>query len=186
MPNYLRLMHESDDRQPAQQSPSEPSGNRASYLVPMRELSRFQLGDRRVDIRGWPVFAGDNRLVGAVDRLMVEAASKKIRYIAVSLVRNAEHNFKPARVGSVLVPIGVVRRLDDRHAVAIDGLTAEVLLSAPILRARAVTRADEDETLEIYGMPTSRELPAADFYKSPNFDESRVTVADGANKPLKS
>jgi len=180
--SYLRLMAESSEGPsalgPGQYSASEPSGNRASYVVPMRELSRFRLGDGRVDIRGWRVFGSDERLVGAVDRLMVEAASKRIRYIAVSLVSDAGHDYKPKRAGSVLVPIGVVRRVDERHAVTLDGLPSDLISSAPILRARAVTRADEDETLAVYGMPTSHELPAADFYKSPNFDESRATVAD--------
>jgi hypothetical protein len=78
---------------------------------------------------------------------MVEASSKKIRYIAVSLVRDAGHNYKPTRIGSLLVSIGVVRRVDNRQAVAFDGLPSEALASAPVLHARAVTRAGEDATL---------------------------------------
>ncbi len=152
--------------------------NRASYLVAARELNRFHLGDGRVDIRDWPVFASDGSLVGAVDRFMVEMSSKRIRYVAISLVRYADHDSKPTRVGSVLVPIGVIRRLDDRHAVMLNGLAPEQVLSAPRLHACAVTRDDEDATLAVYGMPNSRELPVADFYKSPNFDEGTLTVAE--------
>lgn len=155
-----------------------PQGDRASYIVPARELSRFHL-DQRVDIREWPVFASDGRLVGAVQRLMVEHASRKIRYVSVSLIRDAAHDYRPTQPGSVLVPVGVIRRLDDRQAVVLDGLTSSQLARAPRLRPRAVTRAEEDETLEVYGMPSSRELPTSDFYKSPNFDERRLSVADG-------
>ncbi|HEU4746861.1 MAG TPA: PRC-barrel domain-containing protein [Gemmatimonadaceae bacterium] len=155
-----------------------PPGDRASYIVPARELSRFRLGRDRVDIRDWPVFASDGRLVGAVKRLMVEHASTKIRYITVSLIRDAVHDLRPTELGCVLVPIGVVRRLDDRQAVVIDGLASGQLARAPRLRARAVTRADEDETLAVYGLPNSREVSAADFYKSPHFDEGRLSIKD--------
>ncbi len=37
--------------------------NHASHLMPARELSRFKLGDKHVDIRRWPVFTSDGRLV---------------------------------------------------------------------------------------------------------------------------
>jgi hypothetical protein len=153
-----------------------PPGDRASYIVPARELRRFHLGSDRVDIRDWPVFASDGRLVGAVQRLMVEHASTKIRYITVSLIRDAVHDYRPVQTGSVLVPVGLVRRLDDRQAVTLDGLASSQLARAPRLRARAVTRADEDETLAAYGIPNSRQIPAADFYKSPHFDERRLSV----------
>ena len=153
-----------------------PPGDRASYIVPARELSRFRLGSDRVDIRDWPVFASDGRLVGAVKRLMVEHTSKKIRYITVSLIRDAAHDLFPTEPGSVLVPVGVIRRLDDRQAVVLESLASSQLARAPRLRARAVTRADEDETLATYGMPNSREVSASDFYRSPHFDERRLSV----------
>ncbi len=151
--------------------------NHSSHLMTARELSRFELGKNRVDIRRWPVFTSDGRLVGAVDRLMVEPLSKKIRYIAVALIREAVNDYRYIVPGSVLVPIGLVRRLDDREAVVIDALASFHLASAPRLRARAVTRAEEDATLAAYGMPTSHEIPAADFYKNQNFDEDRIRVA---------
>lgn len=172
----------SDDIRPVPALDNESSGwdlgDRASYLVPARELSRFHLGRERVDIREWPVFASDGRLVGAVNRLMVETATKKIRYIAVSLIPEAAHDYRPTAPGSVLVPVGAIRRLDDRHAVVLQGLASGQLARAPRLRARAVMRADEDATLAVYGMPNSHQVPAADFYNGPNFDERRLSVAD--------
>jgi hypothetical protein len=152
-----------------------PPGDRASYIVPARELGRFHLGNR-VDVREWPVFASDGRLVGAVKRLMIEHASKKVRYIAVSLISDAVHDLQPTQPGSVLVPVGLVRRLDDRQAIVLEGLASNQLARAPRLRARAVVRADEDATLAAYGMANSREVSAADFYKNPRFDERRLYV----------
>jgi len=153
-------------------------GERASYLVAARELSSFHLGRGLVDIREWPVFASDGRLVGAVNRLMVEAATKKIRYVSVSLIPEAAHDYRPTAPGSVLVPIGAVRRLDDRQAVVLENLTSVQLARVPRLRARPVMRADEDATLAVYGMPNSHQGSGADFYNGPNFDERRLSVDD--------
>ena len=150
---------------------------RASYLVPARELAYFRLGGGRVDIRRWPVFSADDRLVGAVDKLLVEAASKKVRYLSVSLNERAVHDYRPIAVGSVLVPIGVVKRLDDRQAIKLDRINSRALGDAPRMPARAINRGDEDNTLACYGMSTSREIPAADFYKRPEFDERTIGSA---------
>lgn len=152
--------------------------NRASYVVPARELRNFRLGDDRVDVRSWPVFGADERLVGTVDRLMVEPSTQRVRYVAISIFDDADHSSRPAILGSVLVPVGLVRRNNDRNVVVIDGLTSKQLESAPRLLNRAVMRADEDAVLAAFGLPNSSELPAADFYKSPRFDERRIRAAE--------
>ncbi len=152
------------------------AANHASYLLPARELARFRLGDR-VDIRQWPVFAADERLVGAVDKLMVDTMSKKVRYLTVSLIKEAVDEYRLIAPGSVLVPIGLVQRLDDRQAIILTRITSRRLASAPRLRARAITRGDEDAALAAYGMATSREVSSPDFYKRPDFDERRLTEA---------
>jgi len=156
----------------ASTSSSSHSNHRASYVLPARELVRFRLGEERVDIRRWPVFAADGRLIGAVDKLMVEAASKKVRYVTVSLIETAVHDYSPTPAGSVLVPIGVVQRLDDRQAITLARLESKAVGSAPRLPSRAITRGDEDATLAGYGMSTSREVAATDFYERPEFDDA--------------
>ncbi|HJP86825.1 MAG TPA: PRC-barrel domain-containing protein [Gemmatimonadaceae bacterium] len=147
----------------------------ASYVVPASELVRFKLGGERVDIRRWPVFAADGRWVGSVDKLMVDTVSHKIRYISVSLISSAVHDYRPVAIGSVLVPIGVVRRLDDCKAIKLSMIKSSSLARAPRLRRRAVTRGDEDEALGTYEMSTSRQIHSADFYKRPEFDESSLS-----------
>lgn len=156
----------------ASTSSTSHSNHRASYVLPARELARFRLGEERVDIRRWPVFASDGRLVGAVDKLMVEAASRKVRYVTVSLIETAVHDYSPTAAGSVLVPIGVVERLDDRQAITLNQLNSKAVGGAPRLPARAITRGDEDATLARYGMSTSREIAATDFYERPEFDDA--------------
>jgi len=61
----------------------------------------------------------------------------------------------------------------------LDGVTTGQLASAPRLENRAVTRAEEDATLAAYGMPNSLHLKPTDFYRHPNFDESRLSIAVG-------
>lgn len=150
--------------------------NRASYLTPARELWHFHIGGERADIREWPVYTRDGRLVGAVDRLLVEAATRRIRYASVSLAFYAANDHKPTVLGSVLVPIGAIRRVDERQALVLDGLTSEQLVNAPRLHARPITRADEDATLAVYGMPTSRDVPPGTLYDGPTFDDRRLIM----------
>lgn len=156
--------------------------NRASYVVAARELDGFRLGDDRIDVRSWPVFAADGVLVGAVDRLMIEPLTQRVRYVAVSLLADADREWHPSILGSVLVPVGLVQRRDDRQMLQIDGLTSEQLANAPRLLSRAVMRADEDATLAAFGLPNSSEVPAADFYKGPRFDEQSLRSASKANE----
>ncbi|MEX2154253.1 MAG: PRC-barrel domain-containing protein [Gemmatimonadaceae bacterium] len=151
--------------------------DRVCHLAAMRELMGFQLGAERADIRSWPVYASDARLVGAVDRLMVETATGRIRYASVALAYYAADDNRPTASGSVLVPIGLVRRLDDRQEITLDALTSLALVSAPRVHARPVTRGDENATLAVYGMATSRDVAAGDLYANVTFDDGRLQLA---------
>jgi hypothetical protein len=157
-------------------SASGHADNRASYVIAARELAHFDLGGDRVDVRNWPVFAADGLLVGAVDRLMVEPSSQRVRYLAVSILADADRETHPAILGSALVPVGMARRLDEREVIMIDALTSAQLEAAPRLSKRTVMRADEDAALAAYGLPNSCEIPAADFYKRPQFDERSLSA----------
>jgi hypothetical protein len=143
---------------------------RISYVAPACELPQFELNDGQTDIRRWPAYASDSRLVGAIDRLFVETASGKVRYASLALAFHAENDNRPTASGSVLVPIGLVRRAGDRRMVIVTGLTSEQLAGAPRLHRRPVVRADEDATLASYGLEASHGLPRGSFYDAPCFD----------------
>lgn len=146
---------------------------REAHLKPARELKDFSMPNR-ADVRGWPVFASDARMVGMIDRLLVEPSTMKIRYASVSLAHNAVEDGKPTVGGSVLVPVGVMRRLDDRNAIALDKLTSQQLASAPRVSQGPVTMADENATLTVYGMPTTKDANLGDLYTSPQFDDKHL------------
>jgi hypothetical protein len=109
---------------------------------------------------------------------MIEPLTQRVRYVAVSLLAGADREWHPSILGSVMVPVGLVQRRDERQVLQIDGLTSEQLANAPRLLSRAVMRADEDATLAAFGLPNSTDSPAADFYKKPLFDERSVRIAD--------
>ena len=143
---------------------------RVSYLTAVRELSHFRFGPSRTDVRHWLVFTADGRLAGVVDRLLVETATRKVRYAAIVLDRHAADDHRPNACGSVLVPIGALRRASNGQTLTLRELTAQVLVTAPRLSARPVTRADEMAALDVYGYEDAA-MSSAEFYGDSRFDE---------------
>jgi hypothetical protein len=161
-------------REVGHRTPAPTREDRVSHLVAARELERFDLGADRVDIRRWGVLSSDGRPAGVVDRLLVETATGRVRYVSVVLAP-PEGSEKPAAAsGSVLVPVGSCRSIADRRLVVLDDITNEDLARAPRLPRRAITRADEDATLAAYGVATSHEIPPGQMYTRPHFDERRL------------
>lgn len=146
----------------------------ASELLLAREMSGFILGDQQVDVRGWRVYANDAELVGRVESLFVDIHTRVVRYLGVALTDPKSR----LPTGTVLVPVGMATRPLDRRVVLLNGLSATQLALAPRTFARPVTRADEDAVLAAYGMATSLEICAADFYARPAFTEEQLLRAD--------
>ena len=142
---------------------------RVSSLTAEWELQGYSLPDIYADVRGWKVFADDGTLVGIVSRLIVDTRTRVIRYVAVMLSGTfgkstivAPHN--------VLVPVGVVRRVDEMQAITLEHITPAQLARAPRLPLRAIMRADELATLAIYGLASLWDLAADALYSAPIFD----------------
>lgn len=142
----------------------------ASELLLAREMSGFILGDHQVDVRGWRVYANDAELVGRVESLFVDIHTRAVRYLGVALTDPQSK----LSTGTVLVPVGMATRPLDRRVVLLNGLSSTQLTLAPRTFARPVTRADEDAVLAAYGLATSREIRAADFYARPAFTAERL------------
>lgn len=148
--------------------------HRVSHLCAAREMRDFRVEPER-DIRAWPVFTDDERLVGAVDRLIVELSTGRVRYVAVTLMATAGNRPRP---GSMLIPIGLVRRMHDHEAVVVRGLDWDQLDAAPRLPARPVTRADEAAALWSYGLAPAFDRLDDAGYSGALFDASAVLDAD--------
>lgn len=147
------------------------SDDRICYVTPARELLRFELGGERVDVRGWPVLAGDERTIGAVDRLLIEQATGRVRWATVALVSTGAEDSGRA-LGSILVPIGLIRPRAGHRAIIVDGVTTEQLMRAPRLHRRPVMRSDENAALDAYGIRTASGQGNS-LYSNAHFDEER-------------
>lgn len=154
----------------AQAAKAAARANGNSELIRVRELADFDLGEERVDVRGWQVYSHDAQLVGLVDALFVDMRTRAVRYLGVSLTDSRTN----LPTGMVLAPIGAASRPGDRRVVVLNALSATQLAGAPRIRNRPVTRADENATLAAYGMATSRDVPSGQLYSGPNFDERRL------------
>ena len=141
---------------------------RVSSLTPAWELQGFRLPAECPDVRGWHVKADDGTLVGSVSRLIVDTRTRIIRYVAVRLSGRFGKS-TVAEPRTVLVPVGVVRRLDDEQALTLEHITPAQLARAPRLPFRAIMRADEVATLAAFGLAALWDFADA-LYATPIFD----------------
>ena len=151
-----------------------PPDQRVSSLTPAWELQGFRLPDAYADVRGWEVFAYDGALVGTVSRFIVDTRSRIIRYLAVMLRGGYFGKSTLVAPRMVLVPVGLVRRDDERHVLELEQITSAQLARAPKLPLRAIIRADEYATLATYGLAALWDLASEAMYSAPIFDAARL------------
>jgi sporulation protein YlmC with PRC-barrel domain len=143
---------------------------RVSSLTPAWDLQGFRLPDAYADVRGWEVFAYDGTFVGTVSRFIVDTRTRVIRYVAVMLKGAQFGRSSIVTPRNVLVPVGLVRRVDDRHVIELEQITTAQLARAPRLPMRAIIRADEYATLATYGLAALWEMATEVMYSTPFFD----------------
>jgi len=143
---------------------------RVSSLTSAWELQGIRLPAACVEVLGWQVFAHDGLLVGTVSRLIVDTRTRIIRYVAVMLSGGYFGKSTIAAPRNVLVPVGLVRRVDERHALALEQITTAQLARAPKLPMRAIIRADEYATLASYGLAALWDLATEAMYSASIFD----------------
>lgn len=144
--------------------------DRTSALTAARELEGFRLSPAAPDVRGWRVLARDGAPSGRVTRLFVDVKARRVRYLEVTLDPDRSHAGSRERRG-VLVPVGIVRRIDDSRSVLVQ-LSVDALRRAPRIPARPVTRDDESETLRAYGMPVPQGNSDQERYFGEHFDDT--------------
>jgi hypothetical protein len=159
-----------ETRLAAQRAQARRAGAATSQLLRLREMSRFTLGERRFDVRGWQVYSHDAELVGLVDSLFVDMHARTVRYVGIAL----SDTRTGGTAGTVLVPVGAAARPRDRRVLVLSAISAAQLAGAPRVGNRPITRADEDAALATFAMATSRDVGVASLYDGPNFDETRL------------
>jgi uncharacterized protein (TIGR02271 family) len=117
----------------------EMDRNEMDRVVPLDELSGYEVADDDPDVRGWQVLSGDGQEIGEVDQLLVDTEALKVRYLDVDLddaLAGGRH---------ALVPIGYARLDPPLRRVFVDGLSSTQVAALPAYGHGPVTRdMDED------------------------------------------
>lgn len=111
-------------------------------VVPLERSGRGRGGS---DVAGWEVIAADGTIIGAVERVVSDAAGREL---AVELAPNLA---PAARNRHVLIPESRTRRVHDRDALLVEGLRAEDVDNLPPYADEAVTREFEVELRDRVG-----------------------------------
>lgn len=134
-------------------------------LLAAREVKDFSLGAGLPDVRGWKVTGPAMRNIGTVDRIMLDSAEKKPRYLSVQL-----HEQKGS---SVLFPIGVAVADAAQKHIALEGVGPEVLNALPNVSNAPITLDIERKIVQAFsGSKTTG--TASDWYGTPLFNSARM------------
>lgn len=118
----------------------------SDMIVPLRAAPDFQIS-AGPDPRGFQVVASDGELAGTVEDLWVDRADVMVRYLEVSLAREADGGLTRAR----LLPIGVLTLDRVKRRVRVNALRAEQFAAVPVLKDRdRITLLEEERISAFY------------------------------------
>jgi hypothetical protein len=113
-----------NDREARDAAGVGPYARERERLVPLSSLDSWTVSDGEPDIRGWEVTTVNNRQLGKVEDLLIDAEAGEVVMIDVDLPGSDRHTFVPIRV------------------VQIDRARRVVLMDSADLPAADVARAD--------------------------------------------
>ncbi len=96
------------------------------------------MAGHRKDPRGWPVVAGDERIVGTIKDLWVDRPEHSVRYVEIDL----------GDAGTRLAPMGLVKMVG-RHA-EIDSIFAHHFAGVPQTKSAEEITLLEEEKISAY------------------------------------
>lgn len=123
-------MHHSVENDGRMETPTV--AHRAAAEPRLVSLSQFAIAADEPDVRGWVVIAEDGHRVGRVYDVLVDAATRALRYLMVNLDRGLA-TAEAAR--AILVPVGRARVATRRPQVNLCGVRRFDVAYAPRLRA---------------------------------------------------
>jgi uncharacterized protein (TIGR02271 family) len=130
-------------------------------IMPLSELSDYEVADDSVDVRGWTVTSNAGSDVGKVNDLLVDSTSMKARYLAVSLHEGASVSRSGHSTLPVLVPVDRAQIDEDDRRVVLDS-SSEALMQMPRFDKLNVEREDSDQSRRSESAATSGMATAAD------------------------
>jgi uncharacterized protein (TIGR02271 family) len=112
-------------------------------IIPLSELSDYEVADDSVDVRGWTVASRAGAEVGKVNDLLVDSTTMQARYLAVALLDGASAPQDGNTTLPVLVPIDLAQIDEsDRQVVVLS--SSEALMQMPRFGGQNVERGDGD------------------------------------------
>ena len=148
-------------------------------IVPLDELSDFQVADDDPDVRGWDVLSADGQRIGEVDNLLVDTAAMKVRYLDVEVDGEL---LSGDRDRHVLVPIGYARLDRDDNRIQVDSLNSTDVGALPAYAHEPITRDYESTVRSSWDRDfRSGGRADTDYYDDPLYDDRRFYDADRHN-----
>jgi uncharacterized protein (TIGR02271 family) len=140
-------------------------------IVPIDQLSDFQVADKDPDVRGWDVLAADGRRIGGVDNLLIDTAAMKVRYLDIEV---DDDLVREERDRHVLIPVGYARLDRDDKRVVVDTLNSSDVSNLPEYRQEALTRDYETTVRQTWDRDfASTAGGERDFYAHEGYDDNR-------------
>ncbi|WP_462264615.1 PRC-barrel domain-containing protein [Mucilaginibacter sp.] len=132
--------------------------------------SDYEIADGQPNIKGWDVYDVNHKKIGAVDELLFNPASRRVRYLVVDLKQN---NFNLA-ARKIAVPIGVAELHEHNDEVLLPEVTAIHLTSLPTYeKGKPFTQDRELAIRNAFIVPQPAVIQGADFYEHDHFDQNK-------------
>jgi len=146
-----------------------PETTTEKRLVPLGQLSGYQVAAGYPDIRGWEIYGLNDAHLGEVKELIVDTTSCKARYIVAAIGRAGFLGLGKRR--EVIVPIGRARLDDNKDRVYFENLDATQLESFPDWNE---SRFDREQERSFFGANVER-------YEGADYDQKRLFGARGGS-----
>lgn len=149
----------------------DPLGPRIR-VAPLASLAPLCVGREEPDIRGWPVVTNDGQRIGRVRDLLVELATREVRYVDIAFDLALADGRPDLRVA---IPIGCARAGTRRNLVNLRCVTVDQVRHAPRHPAHLFTIDDEVASRRFFGSAPRDVTVAADgrnFYAGDDFEHA--------------
>ena len=148
----------------------DPLGPRIR-VTSLASLDRLGVGRDEPDIRGWPVVTNDGQRIGRVRDLLVELATREVRYLDIAFDLALADGRPDLRLA---IPIGCARAGTRRNLVNVRCASREQIRHAPRHAADLFTIDDELASRRFFGSAAPDVVVAADggnFYAGADFEQ---------------
>jgi hypothetical protein len=144
--------------------------------------SDFEIVDGQPDIRGWDVKNAAGETIGEVEELILDAQTRKVRYMVVELDDDALNLDEDRKV---LIPIGIAQLHEDDDDVLLPNVSVAQLTQLPEYDEDHLDDEVERSISTVLGRSAGTATGVSgsdDFYAHDHFNEAICTSAGSCNQ----